>query len=127
MKAHFVQAHRILWFNDLLDRVWQTAEQIGKEKGLPERAHQAIADALFKMKVRNASYRAFADVSENLASRDLKMLVDKRVLVPAGEKRGRYYQASPKLVEIGKKIFQPFRMDDEPFKSKPLQGVLPGI
>jgi len=116
-----------LWFNDLLDRVWQTAEQIGKEKGLPESTHQAIADALFKMNVRNASYRAFAGVSENLASRDLKMLVDKRVLVPAGEKRGRYYQASPKLVEMGKKIFHPFKMDDEPFKSTPQQGVLPGI
>jgi hypothetical protein len=73
------------------------------------------------------SYRAFAEVSENLASRDLKMLVDKRVLVPAGERRGRYYQASPELLEIGKKIFQPFKMDDEPFKSKPQQGVLPGI
>jgi hypothetical protein len=73
------------------------------------------------------SYRAFAEVSENLASRDLKMLVDKRVLVPAGERRGRYYQASPKLLEIGKKIFQPFKMDDESFKSKPQQGVLPGI
>jgi len=57
----------------------------------------------------------------------VKMLVDKRVLVPAGERRGPYYQASPELLEIGKKIFQPFKMDDEPFKSKPQQGVLPGI
>jgi hypothetical protein len=42
MKAHFVQAHRILWFNDMLDRIWHTAEQIGREKGLPERTHQAM-------------------------------------------------------------------------------------
>jgi hypothetical protein len=96
---------------------------------IPEQGEESPRLAPQKTGARTwgTSYRAFAEVSENLASRDLKMLVDKRVLVPAGERRGRYYQASPELLEIGKKIFQPFKMDDEPFKSKPQQGVLPGI
>jgi Fic family protein len=126
LKAHLVQAYRILWLNDLLERAWHVAEEIAKEKGLPERTHQAITDAILQLKIKNSSYRAFAEVSENLASRDLKMLVDANVLIAAGEKRGRYYKASPKLAEMSKKVFKKFKMDDDPL-SKAEQGVLPGI
>lgn len=126
LKAHLVQAYRILWLNDLLERAWKMAEEIASEKGFPERTHQAITDAILKLRIKNSSYRAFAGVSENLASRDLKMLVDARVLVAAGEKRGRHYKASPQLAEMSKIVFKKFKMEDDPL-SKPEQGVLPGI
>jgi Fic family protein len=127
LKAHLVQAYRILWFNEYLDKIWQAADKMATEKSLPERSLQAIADAIMGLKIKNATYRNYTGVSENLASRDLKMLVDKRVLVPAGEKRGRYYQPTPKLVELRKQLFTPFKMPD-PFKARsPAQRTLPGL
>lgn len=127
LKAHLVQAYRILWFNEQLDKVWQAAEKIAAEKGLPERTLQAIADSIFGLRVRNATYRNYAGISNNLASRDLKMLVDSGVLVPAGEKRGRYYEPSPLLVELRKQVFRRFEVP-EPFKARfPEQATLPGI
>ncbi len=127
LKAHLVQAYRILWLNDQFDRVWYEAERIGKEKSLPDRTLQLVADAIFGLKIKNATYRAFVGISENLASRDLKLLVDKGILVPAGEKRGRVYEPSPKMKEIRKRTWQKFKLP-EPFKAKlPEQGTLPGF
>jgi Fic family protein len=127
LKAHLVQAYRILWLNDQFDRVWYEAERIGKEKSLPDRTLQLVADAIFGLKIKNATYRAFIGISENLASRDLKLLVDKGILVPAGEKRGRVYEPSPKMKEIRKRTWQKFKLP-EPFKAKlPEQGTLPGF
>ena len=50
--------------------------------------------------MRNSSYRVSADISNNLASRDLKALVDAELLVPEGERRGRQYHASPLVLEV---------------------------
>lgn len=127
LKAHLVQAYRILWLNDQFDRVWKEVERIGSEKNLPERTLQAVADAIFGLKIKNATYRAFNGISENLASRDLKLLVDKGILVPSGEKRGRVYEGSPKIKEVRKATWQKFKLP-EPFKAKlPEQGTLPGF
>jgi hypothetical protein len=53
--------------------------------------------------------------------------VDKAILVPSGEKRGRVYEGSPKIKEIRKATWQKFKLP-EPFKAKlPEQGVLPGF
>jgi Fic family protein len=97
--------------------VWSQAERIGKLKSLPERTIQVVVDAIFGLKIKNATYRAFIGISENLASRDLKLLVDKGILVPSGEKRGRFYEPSPKMKEIRKETWQKFKLP-EPFKAK---------
>ncbi len=108
LKAHFTQAHRILWLNEQLDKVWTAAEKIVTENGLPSRSVQAVADGIWGLKIKNATYRKFASVSENLASRDLKLLVDKKLLMPAGEKRGRYYEPSAYLKELRNSVFSRF-------------------
>jgi hypothetical protein len=41
-----------------------------------------------------------ADVTEFVATRDLKLLSDTGMIVPHGEKRGRFYLASPGLQRI---------------------------
>jgi hypothetical protein len=41
-----------------------------------------------------------AEVSEQVASRDLRIMVDRGVLAGEGETRGRIYLASPLLQEI---------------------------
>ncbi len=50
--------------------------------------------------MRNSSYRVSTGVSSNLASRDLKVLVDAKLLVSQGEKRGRVYTAGSNVFEI---------------------------
>lgn len=87
----------------------------------------AIADAIMGLEIKNATYRNHAEVSENVASRDLKILVDKRVLVPLGDKRGRQYGPSGKLKEARDRAFTPFSIPDETKAQLPAQSKLPGF
>ena len=72
-------------------------------RGLHERMALALLEAGFGRRVRNASYRISAGISNNLASRDLKQLVDQGLLEAHGEKRGRHYLAGPEVREIREK------------------------
>ena len=74
----------------------------------------ALIQAVFGLRVRNASYRASAEISNNLASRDLKALVDAGLLTPEGEKRGRDYLAAPRVQAIRDRLRAP-RGRDDPF------------
>lgn len=127
LKAHLTQAYRILWFNEYLERIWQEANKIVAAKNLPERSVFAISDAIMGLKIKNATYRTHAEVSENVASRDLKMLVDKHVLVPAGDKRGRQYGPSPELSEARERAFRPFSIPEQSKAQLPPQPKLPGF
>ena len=71
----------------------------------------ALVQAAFG-RVRNSSYRVSADVSNNLASRDLKILADAGLLIPDGEKRGRFYVAGPRVAEIRRRFRLPRAVDD---------------
>jgi hypothetical protein len=57
-------------------------------------------------------YLIAADVSEFVASRDLKRLADLGLIVPHGEKRGRYYTGSPELKQIRQRTRDPSPMPD---------------
>jgi hypothetical protein len=61
-----------------------------------------------------------AEVSEQVASRDLKLLVDHGLLVGEGEIRERIYQASPMLKNVYLKNYEP-RTNVDPF----VQSALP--
>ena len=67
---------------------------------LPDRSIGPLFNASMGLRLRNATYRAEADVSDLVASRDLKALVDADLLVPIGAKRGRYYTRTPLLADI---------------------------
>jgi Fic family protein len=122
-KAHYTQASILAWRMKLLTRLWEEIQIKTDKRGLPERVVQPLVDAAIGLKVRNASYRHLAEISENLASRDLKTLVDVGYLKPTGENRGRLYEASSKLLAMRDKLYEPFKMED-PFTSKQLR--LPG-
>lgn len=97
LKAHFIQATTMLQRAQMMDRIWVTAEAEVKKFKLPERTVIAIADAIYGLRVRNATYRRFEEVSEQVASKDFKRLVDLGLLVPHGERRGRYYVGADRL------------------------------
>lgn len=113
--GHYRQAQTLLRRTKEFERVYGELEKLVKGHGLPDRTAMALIESAFGRRVRNASYRVSADISNNLASRDLKTLVDKGLLVPEGEKRGRNYEASETVREIRQKFRLPKGVDD-PFE-----------
>ena len=99
LTAHYRQAETLLRRSEEIDRLWALLEQEVARHKLPERSIMALSDAAFGYRVRNATYRAAADISDPLASRDLRALVDAGLLMPRGERRGRHYVAGEWLVQ----------------------------
>ena len=118
LTAHFRQATTLLHRTRDLQRLWDVLEEEVAKKGLPERTLLALSDAAIGLKIRNATYRPMAEISENLASRDLKSLVEQGFLVPEGERRGRYYVASETLKATRAKTREAARVED-PFEESP--------
>lgn len=112
LKAHFVQASLLVWRMKLLGRLWTEVESLLEELGLPERMTNPLVDAATGYKVRNALYRKAADISENLASRDLKALVDRGLLIAVGENRGRFYSPGLPLDRLRESCYEPFKAVD---------------
>jgi Fic family protein len=93
LTAHFRQAETLLRRSQEAARLWSELETWVKRRGLQERMMLALHDAAFGYRVRNATYRKAAAVSDAVASRDLGALVAAGLLVAQGEKRGRIYVA----------------------------------
>lgn len=100
LTAHYRQATTMLRRARAMDQMWVTVEEEVARRRLPERTVYAVADAMWRVRVRNATYRSLAEISEQLASKDLKQLVDAGLLIPRGERRGRYYEAAPQLTAM---------------------------
>jgi len=107
LAAHFNQATTLLKRTHETERVWSELETMISALGLPERVIFALSDATFGYRIRNATYRSVAEISESLASRDLKLLVENGLLAPDGEKRGRVYVASEKLRSLRERTREP--------------------
>jgi len=114
LTAHYRQAVTLLLRTKELAKTWEAMEEEARRRGLSDRVVPALADAASGLKVRNAMYRQQADVTDQVASRDLKQLVDEKLLVPVGERRGRYYVAHPRIREIATRFREP-RVIPDPF------------
>jgi Fic family protein len=130
--AHYRQAETLLRRTKMLERMWNFVEAEVERRGLNPRVIYALADAASGFRVRNSSYRTIAEVSEQVASRDLHMLCDEALLVPIGERRGRHYVASKFLRDIKKQAYEvkvttdPFT-DEKIVAKEPEQTSLPGF
>lgn len=107
LNAHFNQAATLLKRTKELERVWDELEVLVQSRGLPPRVIYALSDATFGFRIRNATYRSVAEVSQPVASRDLQLLVENGLLIPAGEKRGRIYVASDILKALRQRTLEP--------------------
>ncbi len=117
LTAHYRQATTLLRRTKEIDRIWgKLGEEIQKRR-LPERVIFALADATMGYKVRNATYRKAADITNFVASRDLVQLMRDGLLEADGEKRGRAYSASQILREIRRKTREPRPADQPLFRS----------
>jgi Fic family protein len=97
--AHYRQAATVKGRMTMIAKLWDHLEKVIKEKNVPERSIYALSDAAMGYKIRSTHYKALAEVSSVVSSRDLKSLVDAGLLVGSGEKRGRFYRAAPSLSE----------------------------
>ena len=103
LKAHFQQAQNIVRRNEWYARIYGELDQILSLHGLPLRTVSALMDAAIGLRVRAGRYREENEISDVVASRDLKRLSDLDLLNTHGEKRGRYYSGSRALLETAAK------------------------
>jgi Fic family protein len=123
LTAHYRQATTLLLRTREISRLWDALEEEVAARKLPDRTLLALADAANGLRVRNATYRSIADITENLASKDLKSLVQQDLLVPQGEKRGRFYTATAVLQAIRTRTRESRRVED-PFAGNSLGSPL---
>lgn len=123
--AHLRQARTMLTRIYEAERLWVELERLVSQSRLPDRTLYVLFDAASRLRVRNSTYRATIDeagedsISEPTASKDLQRLVDAGLLVPNGEKRGRFYTAGAVLVQIRNdiRVGRSGRDDSDPFAS----------
>jgi Fic family protein len=100
LSAHYIQASTVLRRIKEAHLLWEEIDREIQRRGLPERSIVALLDAALGFKVRNATYRGPAGVSQQTASIDLSDLAKAGLLVPHGEKRGRYYLRGELLASL---------------------------
>lgn len=119
LTAHLRQARTVLRRVKETERLWGDLERIAEKHGLPERVLPALYDASIGFRVRRATYRASDkdDITDQMASRDLHDLVEAKLLVAQGEKRGRVYLAGSEIVAARQAIIQARdpKDDSDPF------------
>lgn len=119
--AHYRSALKVRRRSVAAERLWAIADKEITRVGLPERATSALFHTLQGYRVRNAAYRQLEpDLSHNLASRDLAAMVERDLLVPHGEKRGRVYAPVPRLFEesmtVRREIAKAYPVNADPYE-----------
>ena len=124
--AHFRQASWLLQRSHMTQRVWSEVEDLLKRRNINERALPSLVDAAFGYRIQRHYYMVAAEVSEQVASRELRSLVDEGFLIAEGETRGRSYVGADMVKEIYLRNYQrrtlidPFQNEGLPF---PVQGI----
>jgi Fic family protein len=121
--AHLRQARTMLRRVRETERLWVDLERLAHQRGYPDRTLVPLYDAAMGLRIRNATYRAALEesvgdsITAPTASKDLQRLAEGGWLTPGGEKRGRFYTASPQLRAIRQAIIaaRDQRDDSDPF------------
>lgn len=124
LTAHYRQARTLLRRVEESEQLWDALATLVAAKGAPPRSVGGLFDASIGFRLRNASYRSAVassegeEISDQVASRDLKVLVDRGLLEATGERRGRYYTASKEVLAEAATVRsrRPKKGEDDPFK-----------
>ncbi|MDZ4804059.1 MAG: Fic family protein [Candidatus Eisenbacteria bacterium] len=128
LTAHYRQAVTLLRRTRELNRLWDRLAEECQKRRLPDRMIPALADAAMGYRVRTTGYRAQSDLTQNSASRDLTALARAGLLEAHGEKRGRFYVGSTRLVELRKALREARVTIRDPFADPNVdQETLPGL
>jgi Fic family protein len=110
LTAHLRQARTMLARIRDSERLWVDLEKLVEQNRLHERMIPLLFDAAIGLRVRNATYRASMQesgeepITEQTASRDFQRLTEAGLLKPNGERRGRFYTATPVVAQIWHQI-----------------------
>jgi Fic family protein len=110
LRAHYYQARTQLRRIHETERLYGACSKIAESRGLPERAVGALAEVAYGLRLTHSTYKAIMEitagetVSALTASRDLRALVDAKLLRAVGRTRGRYYLAEPVLLAERRRI-----------------------
>ncbi len=105
LEAHYVQAESVLRRLSESAQMWGDVEKLREASQLPERVTAALFDATIGLRVRNASYRAQLrgwdeEISNQVATTDLRAMVNAGLLRSHGKNRGAFYSAAEPLVQV---------------------------
>lgn len=123
LRAHFLQARTLLQRRKEIEAVWLACFELAEKNGIAERCTAALMDAAYGFRVRRGSYQSGVklswaeEVTDVTASRDLKAMVEKGLLIPVGERRSRHYLPTQQLTDIRENIRsqRPPRDELDPF------------
>lgn len=119
LAAHLRQATTVLRRSREIERTYVELDRLVSQHAFPERVVDALFDAVMGWRVRRAVYKAIVNgqsaepISDQTATRDLQALANADLLIPKGERRGRFYVAGPVLQEIRHLIRQSRSAQDE--------------
>lgn len=106
LQAHYVQAASVLRRVRESETIWADLDKLAREARLQERSVYALFNAALGYKVRNGSYRASLkhaageEISIQVATSDLRTMVNAGLLSQHGKKRGTFYAATPLVLGI---------------------------
>ena len=104
LRAHFQQARTMVKRHEWYAAIYREISRIQDALKLPDRTYIPLMDGAVGFRVRAGPYREESDISDVVASRDLKRLCEVDLLVPHGERRGRYYTGGKGLREIAENL-----------------------
>jgi Fic family protein len=107
LTAHLQQAMTVQRRMREIARLWSEIENLINRERLYGRMIYPLYEASIGLKVKTSRYVAQADISGQVAARDLRILVERKLLVSKGEKRGRVYVGSDRLFELRTKTREP--------------------
>ncbi len=99
LKAHYQQANTLIRRYEEYESVFESIEKLVARERLIERMTIPLFNAALGIRVTNSRYQKETEESSYVAGRDLRTLTDLEILIPHGERRGRYYTAGRELKE----------------------------
>jgi Fic family protein len=124
LRAHYFQARTQLRRIHETERLYWACGELRRDHGLPERTVGALAEAAYGLRLTHVAYRTIVEstagetISALTASRDLRAMVEAKLLRPVGRTRARYYLGEPTLLERRERIRADRMPDDlsDPFE-----------
>jgi Fic family protein len=119
LTAHFRQAKTLLARVKESEELWERCVVEAQSARLPSRVVPVLFNTALGFRAQRSLYRSLVeeDVSEAMATRDLRAMADAGLLIAHGERRGRFYTASDELRAIAVEIRgrRPRLDDSDPF------------
>ena len=125
--AHYVQAVSVLRRIRESEQIWEELGGLAQRHRLGERTMAALFDAALGLRVRNSAYRAVLrrwgeEVSNQVATLDLRAMVRAGLLEQHGKKRGTYYVGAETLREVRSRLVRGRQKIDTSHLFSPLPG-----